>query len=149
MCVLSNVNESSTPTREHLDDLKCGGLGKKRIVFNKNGDHSHFIKKLEEEFPKLKSQNGAIEVLRSAAGGAGNCPITPIPMGTQGYGIQDLRSSVGSAVLYIKPIQSNLPLDSVMQVTDETPKVTCIHCCKEVSLPDLRGHSQSLECTLA
>lgn len=149
MCVLSNVNESSTPTREHLDDLKCGGLGKKRIVFNKNGDHSHFIKKLEEEFPKLKSQNGAIEVLRSAASGAGNRPITPIPMGTQGYGIQDLRSSVGSAVLYIKPIQSNLPLDSVMQVTDETPKVTCIHCCKEVSLPDLRGHSQSLECTLA
>lgn len=36
MCVLSNVNERSTPTTEHLDDLKCGGLGKKRIVFNKS-----------------------------------------------------------------------------------------------------------------
>lgn len=54
MCVFLNVNESSIFIREYLDDLKCGGFGKKRIVFNKNGDYLYFIKKLEEEFFKLK-----------------------------------------------------------------------------------------------
>ena len=32
VCVLSNVNESSTPTREHLDDLNVVDLGKKDRV---------------------------------------------------------------------------------------------------------------------
>ena len=149
VCVVALMNEDIAPNRERLDELKCGGLGRKRIVFNKRGDHSHFIKKLEEEFPKLKSQNGAIEVLRAAGGGAGIRPLTPIPMMSGGYSIQELKSSTSSAMLYVKPLQSDLELDPVRQVTSETPKVTCIHCAKVVSLPDLRNHSQSLECTLA
>ena len=104
---------------------------------------------MEEEFPKLQSQQGAVEVLRATSGGAGIRPLTPIPIGSQGYCIQELRSSLNSAVLYVRPLQTELELDQVVQVTSETPKVTCIHCGKEVSLPELRVHCQSLECTLA
>ena len=68
VCVLALVNEEIAPNRDRLDQLKCGGLGKKRITFNKDGDHAYFIKKLEEEFPKLHLQQGAIEVLRSSTG---------------------------------------------------------------------------------
>ena len=148
ICVLALVNEEATPNRDRLDQLKSAGLGKKRIAFNKNGDHAYFIKKLEEEFPQLQSQQGAIEVLRSTGGGAGIRPITPIPMGSQGYCIKDLRSSINSAILYVRPLQTDLNLE-VIQDNRESPRVTCVHCGKEVSLPDLRAHSQSIECSLA
>lgn len=72
----------------------------------------------------------------------------PIAMGS-GYGKKDLGSSIGFAIVYVKPLQSDLQLHPVIQVTTETPKVTCIHCAKEVSLLDLRAQNQSLECTLA
>ena len=88
------MNEEIAPNRDRLDQLKCGGLGKKRITFNKDGDHAYFIKKLEEEFPKLQLQQGAIEVLRSSTGGSGARPLTPIPLGSQGYCIQELRASL-------------------------------------------------------
>ena len=149
VCVLALVNEEVAPNRDRLDRLKCCGLGKKRITFDKNGDLACFIKKLEEEFPKLQSQQGAIEVLRSSAGGAGVRRIIPIPMGSQGYCIKDLRSSINSAILYVRPLQTDLTLDQVIQDGRETPKVNCIHCGKEVSLPELRVHNQSPECTLA
>ena len=149
ICVLDLVNEEVARNRDRLDQLKCCGLGKKRITFNKNGDHAYFIKKLEEEFPKLQSQQGAIEVLRSSTGGAGIRPIITIPMGSQGYSIKDLRSSINSAILYVRPLQTDLTLDQVIQDGRETPKVNCIHCGKEVSLPELRVHNQSPECTLA
>ena len=143
------MNEEIAPNRDRLDQLKCGGLGKKRITFNKDGDHAYFIKKLEEEFPKLQLQQGAIEVLRSSTGGSGARPLTPIPLGSQGYCIQELRASLNSATLFVRPLQTDLELDQVVQVTRETPKVTCIHCGKEVNLCELRVHCQSLECTLA
>lgn len=104
---------------------------------------------MEEEFPKLQSQQGAIEVLRSSGGEAGVRRIIPIPMGSQGYSIKDLRSSINSALLYVRPLQTDLTLDQVIQDGGETPKVNCIHCGKEVSLPELRVHNQSPECTLA
>ncbi|KAL9978111.1 hypothetical protein ACROYT_G015593 [Oculina patagonica] len=75
-------SEEATSKRYNLDQLKSAGLGKKRIAFNKNGDHAYFIKKLEEEFPQLQTRHGAIEVLKSTGGGAGIQPITPIPMGS-------------------------------------------------------------------
>ena len=139
------MNEEIAPNRDRLDQLKCGGLGKKRITFNKDGDHAYFIKKLEEEFPKLQLQQGAIEVLRSSTGGSGARPLTPIPLGSQGYRIQELRASLNSATLFVRPLQTDVELDQVVQVTRETPKVTCIHCGKEVNLSELRVHCQSLE----
>ena len=69
-------------------------------------------------------------------------------MGSQGYCIKDLRSSINSAILYVRPLQTDLNLE-VIQDNRESPRVTCVHCGKEVSLPDLRAHSQSIECSLA
>ena len=139
------MNVEIAPNGDRLDLLKCGGLGKKRITFNKDGDHAYFIKKLEEEFPKLQLQQGAIEVLRSSTGGSGARPLTPIPLGSQGCCFQELRASLNSATLFVMPLQ----LDQVVEVTRETPKVTCILYGKEVNLSELRVHCQSLECTLA
>lgn len=53
-------------------------------------------------------------------GGAGICPITPIPMGLQGYSIPELKSSISSATLYVKPLQSDLKLDYYRRYVDNT-----------------------------
>lgn len=106
---LSKKDASFTPSRNKLHELKMGGLGKK-VVFDKNGSLEYFIKKLEDEFPKLKTQKGAIEVLRSTSGGAGTKTIIPIPS-TSGYDVPSIKDSIGSAILYVRPIQSKLSLD--------------------------------------
>ncbi|CAH3019775.1 unnamed protein product [Porites evermanni] len=73
----------------------------------------------------------------------------PIPLGSRGCCIQELRASLYSATFFIRPLQTYLELDQVVQVTRETPKKSCIHCAKEVNLSELGVHCQSLKCTLA
>ena len=73
----------------------------------------------------------------------------PIPLGSQACCIQNLRASLNSTTFFIRPLQTDLELDQVVQVTRETTKKTCIHCGKEVNLSELGVHCQSLECTLA
>ena len=73
----------------------------------------------------------------------------PIPLGSQACCIQNLRASLNSTTFFIRPLQTDLELDQVVQVSRETTKKTCIHCGKEVNLSELGVHCQSLECTLA
>ena len=97
----------------------------------------------------MEFQQRASEVLKSSTGGSGAPPLMPIPLGSRGCCIQELRAYVNSATFFIRPLQTDLELDQVVQVTRETPKKTCIHCGKEVNLSELGVHCQSLECTLA
>ena len=80
VCVLSKREDSCTPSREYHDTLNAAGIGKKRVVFDRSGNHQYFVKKMEEEFPKLARQQGAIEVLRSSGGGAGTRGLVVIPI---------------------------------------------------------------------
>lgn len=73
----------------------------------------------------------------------------PIPLGSRGCCIEELRAFLNSATFFIRPLQTDLELDQVVQVTRETPKKSCIHCAKEVNLSELGVHCQSLKCTLA
>ncbi|KXJ26828.1 hypothetical protein AC249_AIPGENE26423 [Exaiptasia diaphana] len=146
--VLSKRNASFTPTRNELDELKLGGLGKKRVVFNKNGNHDNFIKKLEDEYPKLITQKGAIEVLRATSGGAGAKAMVSIPL-PSGYDVPSIKDSIGSAVLYVRPIQTDLPLDRDNTMSSQSPTVTCIHCSLMVPLHQLKEHQNSINCVFA
>lgn len=80
VCVLSKREDSCTPSREYHDTLNAAGIGKKRVVFDRSGNHQYFVKKMEEEFPKLARQQGAIEVLRSSGGGVGTRGLVVIPL---------------------------------------------------------------------
>eukprot|EP00794_Sanderia_malayensis_P018570 gene18570-20432_t len=84
-CLLSSKNDSKTPTLSHLLELKEAGLGKRRISFDdKRSSHGKVRQVLETIYPKLRSQNGAFEMLRGERGGV-KCNMNLIEMSPQGY----------------------------------------------------------------
>lgn len=73
-----------TPDCFSLLELNNAGLGRKKIVFqDKNGDHAHIRKTLEEQYPELKTQNGAFQFLRCELGGSGLRNLKVIDMSMQ------------------------------------------------------------------
>ena len=112
--VLSSPSDDKTPRADMLQSLQVPGLGKVKVVFkDKNDDFSHLKNTLEEYFPTLKSQNGVFELLRADRGG-NTRPLLSIHMPNTGYTIKYLKEAVpGSAVIYVRPIQSDLDISAV------------------------------------
>lgn len=77
------------PSQEALALSKEAELGKKKVVFpNKKGNFQHFKDALEREYDKLKSRDGAFELMRAVSSGTSR-PLklissqvmgTPFPM---------------------------------------------------------------------
>ncbi|CAB4034448.1 Hypothetical predicted protein [Paramuricea clavata] len=108
---LADRHQNYQPTRGRKCDLQLAGLGKKKIVFKKDGSASAFVGKLKEYFPKLQNCGG-FEILRSGASNKDLVVIHPPP---SGYSVPFLReaSGLGQALAYIRPIQSSLNMDQV------------------------------------
>ena len=106
-CLLSNPEQDKTPAQESLVALKEVELGRKRVVFpNKSGNFEHMKHMLESEYEKLKSQDGAFELVRAESGGTSR-PLKLILMSSDGYSIPYIRDLVGSnTLLYIRPMQA-------------------------------------------
>ena len=111
-CLLSDPNRCLTPSVKHLVNIKDAGLGRKRIVFpDKKSSFSKVKQVLESEYPKLKSEDGAFELLR-AEGGGSNRPLCLIPIPPIGYSITYIKEMVGpSTLIYIRPIKSRISIE--------------------------------------
>ena len=97
---------------------------------------------LETVYPKLKSQHGAFELLRADRGGI-NSSLALINMSPHGYTIPFLKEQVSATtVIYIRPIQSDLPLTKVVTKTDDSIKSSCKNCSREVPLATIRSHME-------
>ena len=148
-CLLHATECERTPSQEYISTLKEADLGKKRITFHdKNGDFHHLKDTLEQEYCKLKSQQGAFELMRAERGGASR-PLKLISMPSIGYTVPYLKESIGSSTLvYIRPMKSNLPLDKVAYgVTGHSPLTKCPSCGEMIPIMRLRSHTST--CTLA
>ena len=140
-CVLSKSSTRKTPSMLESSTLTSAGLGKKRIVFDKNGSFDHVKETLEKNFPKLASQRGAFELLRADRGGA-NRPLVAIPVRQSGYSVPYLRDIVSTtATIYVIPIQSDLSTEMVTSSTTEMQVTTeCVNCYEKVPIQDMRKH---------
>jgi hypothetical protein len=77
---VANSNQSITPSLKHLGTLKEAGMGKRHIVFpDKQTMFSKLRSVLETEYSKLKSQDGAFELMWAEGGGYSQ-PICQVPM---------------------------------------------------------------------
>ena len=143
-CLLANVTDEVVPSFHQLNQLQQAGLGRRRVTFsNKKADHNAVRACLEETFPKLKSQDGAYEFLKAERGGK-HCPLLPIPLSPNGYPIDYLKDNISSGtLLYIRPIQSNLPLSKVECVLRKSLTTQCQHCKKNIPLNIMKGHISS------
>jgi hypothetical protein len=82
-----------------------------KVRFNSNGDPKSFKETLEQMFPKLTSGRG-FELLRHGLSGRNQLAlIQPPPIG---YSVEFLKSSdgIGQALLNVRPIQSNLDIET-------------------------------------
>ena len=141
--LLSSPSDEKTPTMQEMAELSAAGLGTKRVVFpNKRGDFEHLKTTLESAYPKLKSQNGAFEMMRADRGGSSR-PLVAIPMKHTGYTIPNLRDSISAnAAIYVRPIQGRLDMQvDTDYACSDIVKTTCVSCKQEVPLLHIREHT--------
>lgn len=142
--LLHSPNTNKTPSLAESHTLAVAGLGKKKIVFpDKKGDFQKLRATLEKEYPKLTSQRGAFELLRADRGGPSR-PLVPIPMEQNGgYSIPYLKDLVSStAAIYIKPMQSKLDLERLVQpsLCDDQVKTQCVNCERDIPIQSIKDH---------
>lgn len=145
--MLSETQQITTPSLKLLSTLKEAGLGKKRIVFpNKNAEFLKLKAVLETEYPQLKLQDGAFELMRAEGGGYSR-PLCLIPIPSCGYSVPYLKDMVGAnTTIYIRPIKSSLSLEkSAMSVNPNSPLTECTTCKEQVSIFSLREHSKNCQ----
>lgn len=141
-CLLSDPVCNVTPSISQFTKLKDAGLGKKRITFpDKKASFMKFKSILEEEYPKLKDQDGAFEIMR-AQGGGNSRPLHLIPMPSEGYNIPYLREMVGTTtLLYIRPIKCAVSTEkSNVGATSASPTTECSGCQERMPISSLRQH---------
>ena len=143
-CLLSKTTDSKVPTFAEMNQLKEAGLGRKKVTFpDKKAGHNEVCKCLEKIYPKLESQAGAFELLKAERGGK-HCPLTVIPMSPKGYTIEHMRDTVSSGtVIYVRPIQGNLPMSKVNCSVDRSLVTQCQHCKRNVPINIIRHHMSS------
>ena len=142
--LLHSPNTSKTPSLAESHTLALAGMGKKKIVFpDKRGDFTKLRATLEKEYPKLASQRGAFEFLRADRGGPSR-PLVPIPMEQNGgYSIPYVKDVVsGTGAIYIRPMQSKLDLERMVQpsLSDNQVKTQCVNCEKDIPIQSIKEH---------
>lgn len=122
---LAHIDQKRTPDPLHKAELIRAGLGGARLSLFENGDAWEFHEQLVEKFPKLHD-GGGYELLR-AVGSSHELQIIPPPSG--GYTTSYVKSVVGQAKVYVRPIQKDLSLEEVGTESDVVSATTFRNVC--------------------
>lgn len=116
LCLASRFT-THVPRKEDKDRLSAAGLGEKRISIGLRASSNQLRDKLLLEFPKLQHAGG-YDLLRCLPNSRTLSRLKPPP---EGFTPESLRSEVGAARIYIRPLQRELPLHDI-----EVSLCTCI-----------------------
>lgn len=113
---LSETNDEKVPTTTVAkNELILAGLGEKRVtITNVDCSAKEFQEVLFSEFPRLR-QGGGVEFLKSTQS---TRKLESIPF-TISSSPRLLRSYIGAARVYIRPIQMSLDLTPAQEVIDQ------------------------------
>lgn len=106
---LSKVNQCCPPNAAERIRLSLAGLGEQKITFFKGGDSAHVHEKVLETFPSLVN-GGGYEILRTSDGNSKTLIDVPCP--PVGYDVNFLKSALGQAKGFLRPLQQDLTLDA-------------------------------------
>lgn len=104
---LNKTNTSKIPTASEKASMALSGLQEKSITFNKDGNSAHVHKEIMTAFPQLQDAGG-YEILRTGDKGNKHLMVLEIPPG--GYTVQYLKTAIGSAKAYLRPLQKDIIL---------------------------------------
>ena len=105
---LADMSSDLLPSSSEKYNLKCAGLGEKKIVFRLNGSYSHLKEELLQAFPALE-KCGGFELTRTDGPYSRNlAPIDPKFLTS----VAKLKEFIDQARIYIRPLQADVPLDA-------------------------------------
>ena len=148
-CLLARPDQDISPSLDELGELREAGLGRRKIVFpRKTGNFEHLRQTLEKEFEKLKTQDGAFELMRAESGGISR-PLRLLSMPSDGYSIPYLKNLVGSnTVIYIRPMKTSISKEKLPQlITASSPFTECPRCENLIPIFSLRQHVSVCQAT--
>ena len=102
---LANAGQGCPPSTSERIELTLNGLGEKKIIFPKDGDAGDVHEKILECFPALRA---GYELLRLGDGRSKDLLLIPMPQ--NGYTVPYLKSVLGQAKGYLRPLQEDIPL---------------------------------------
>ena len=103
----SKVNQAIPPDAAEKIRLSLAGLGEQKITFLKSGDSLHVHKKILETFPSLVD-GGGYEILQTSDGNSKT--IIDVPCSPMGYDVNFLKSALGQAKGFVRPLQQGIKL---------------------------------------
>ena len=118
---LASTRACKVPCNMDKAELIQAGLGLQQLSFFLHGDSSDFYDEIVCAYPKLRN-GGGFELLRSCEGNSKELAIIPPP--PAGYTVSYLKSIMGHAKVYIRPLQTNLSME-VVHCGDEVCYCVC------------------------
>jgi hypothetical protein len=133
---LANVDDTVVPSDYSL--LAANGLGKAKIELFESSNAIEIHEAILSTFPKLK-EAGGYELLRTHANTKSLSVIFSPPEGYTGY---YLKSVLGQAKCFIRPIQADLKISysPTIEIPESVPRVECNMCKEKIPMIILREH---------
>ena len=110
----SATDQEQVPDANDRAKLQLAGLGEKRITFPQDANGRYFADTLVSVYPKLQG-GGGFELMRTAESGGKDLQEIPVP--EAGYSVEYVRAVVHSAKVFIRPIQADLDLSCIKDVS--------------------------------
>ena len=105
---LASSSSSQLPTPAERVTLALNNLGEKKIEFPRNGNGTQVHQCIVEQFPQLDDRGYSI--LRTTSESGISRDLMQIPMPSAGFSVDYLKSVLGQAKAYLRPLQGNIPL---------------------------------------
>ena len=105
---LASSSSSQLPTPAERVTLALNNLGEKKIEFPRNGNGTQVHQCIVEQFPQLDHRGYSI--LRTTSESGRSRDLMQIPMPSAGFSVDYLKSVLGQAKAYLRPLQGNIPL---------------------------------------
>ena len=114
---MASIAQMNPPSASQRIELSLNGLGERKIEFPKSGTGPQVHEAVVATFPQL----GEIgyELMRCAEGRSKS--LLKILMPSNGFSVDFLKSALGQAKGYIRPLQKDIPLEKKVNQTVETP----------------------------
>jgi hypothetical protein len=104
---LASAGQQHAPSTEERIELTFNGLGEKKFIFPQEGNSAQVHEVLLEALPALQ-EDGGYEILRTGDGRSKEFILLPMP--TTGFSVPYLRSVLGQAKAYMRPLQKDITL---------------------------------------
>ena len=105
---LASSSSSQLPTPAKRVTLALNNLGEKKLEFPRNGNGTQVHQCIVEQFPQLDHRGYLI--LRTTSESGRSRDLMQIPMQSAGFSVDYLKSVLGQAKAYLRPLQGNIPL---------------------------------------